>query len=413
MNTKFIGRTLLILQCLSPSLSLAVTHSDTLQVSTHLSLHAVIEHSFERHPNLQVLTARIQEAEALSKAANTLLAGSPAAILRHQTDQLGSRSGLREWEAGLEMPLWFPAQKAARQYLAQQAQQNVPIAKTALSLLIAGQIREYLWEIAWQKNLLALNTQEMNAAKSIENKVRRRFELGELARTDLLLAQEESLRKQTALLNAQTEVQHAQKRYELFTGLQQMPADYQEKLSTLEEITLEHPFLNQAQSKVLHAQAQVQLSRAEKRENPQILLGMRRERSNAPEAYQDSIGLSVRIPLGNEAHAATRITAAERVQAELQSERDLLKRELEIALHEAGHMLNTYRETLVLAKQQHQLAQENLRLTRQAFEIGEADLVSLQRVQALAFAAERTALQQNLAVQRAISRYNQAVGVLP
>jgi hypothetical protein len=45
--------------------------------------------------------------------------------------------------------------------------------------------------------------------------------------------------------------------------------------------------------------------------------------------------------------------------------------------------------------------------------MGEADLVSLQRVQALAFAAERTALQQNLAVQRAISRYNQAVGVLP
>jgi len=413
MKIKFIGRTLLILQCLHPSISFAATHSDSLQASQQLSLHAVIEHTYERHPNLQVLTARIQEAEALSKAANTLLAGSPAVILRHQTDQLGSRGGLREWEAGLEMPLWFPAQKAARQYLAEQAQQNVPIAKTALSLLIAGQVREYLWEIAWQKNLLALSTQEMNAAKAIENKVRRRFELGELARTDLLLAQEESLRKQTALLSVQTEVQHAQKRYELFTGLQQIPENYQEKLSTLEEIGLEHPFLNQAQSKVLHAQAQVQLSRAEKRENPQVLLGMRRERSNTSETYQDSIGLSVRIPLGNEAHAATRITAAERVQAELQSERDLLKRELEIALHEAGHMLNTYRETLVLAKQQHQLAQENLRLTRQAFEIGEADLVSLQRVQALAFAAERTALQQNLAVQRAISRYNQAVGVLP
>jgi outer membrane protein TolC len=413
MKIKFIGRTLLILQCLHPSISFAATHSDSLQASQQLSLHAVIEHTYERHPNLQVLTARIQEAEALSKAANTLLAGSPAVILRHQTDQLGSRGGLREWEAGLEMPLWFPAQKAARQYLAEQAQQNVPIAKTALSLLIAGQVREYLWEIAWQKNLLALSTQEMNAAKAIENKVRRRFELGELARTDLLLAQEESLRKQTALLSVQTEVQHAQKRYELFTGLQQIPENHQEKLSTLEEIGLEHPFLNQAQSKVLHAQAQVQLSRAEKRENPQVLLGMRRERSNTSETYQDSIGLSVRIPLGNEAHAATRITAAERVQAELQSERDLLKRELEIALHEAGHMLNTYRETLVLAKQQHQLAQENLRLTRQAFEIGEADLVSLQRVQALAFAAERTALQQNLAVQRAISRYNQAVGVLP
>lgn len=413
MNIKFIGCTLLIVQCLSPSLSLAAVHSDSLQTSKQLSLHAIVEHTFERHPNLQVLTARIQEAEALSKAANTLLAGSPAVILRHQTDQLGSRGGLREWEAGLEMPLWFPAQKAARQYLAGQAQQNVPIAKTALSLLIAGQVREYLWEIAWQKNLLALSAQEMNAAKAIENKVRRRFELGELARTDLLLAQEDSLRKQTALLSVQTEVQHAQKRYELFTGLKQIPESYQEKLSTLEEIGLEHPFLNQAQSKVLHAQAQVQLSRAERRENPQVLLGMRRERSNAPEAYQDSIGLSVRIPLGSEAHAATRITAAERIQAELQSERDLLKRELEIALHEAGHMLNTYRETLVLAKQQHQLAQENLRLTRQAFEMGEADLVSLQRVQALAFAAERTALQQNLAVQRAISRYNQAVGVLP
>jgi outer membrane protein TolC len=403
---------LLILQSLNPAI--AATHRDELQADLHLSLHAVVEQTLERHPNLQVLTARIEEAEAMSKAANTLLAGSPAVILRHQTDQLGSRSGLREWEAGLEMPLWFPAQKAARQYLAEQAQQNVPIAKTALSLLIAGQVREYLWEIAWQKNLLALSTQEMNAAKSIENKVRRRFELGELARTDLLLAQEESLRKQTALLSAQTEVQHAQKRYELFTGLNHIPSDYQEKLSTIEEVSLEHPFLNQAQSKVLQAQAQVQVSRAEKRENPQVVLGVRRERTRYnDDPYQNSVGLSVRIPLGNEAHAATRITTAERVQTELQSERDLLKRDLEVALHEAEHMLNTYRETLVLAKQQHQLAQENLRLTRQAFEIGETDLVSLQRVQALAFAAERAALQQNLAVQRAIARYNQAVGVLP
>jgi len=200
----------------------------------------------------------------------------------------------------------------------------------------------------------------------------------------------------------------------LFTGLSHIPSDYQEKLSTIEEVSLEHPFLNQAQSKVLQAQAQVQVSRAEKRENPPVVLGVRRERTRYnDDPYQNSVGLSVRIPLGNEAHAATRITTAERVQTELQSERDLLKRDLEVALHEAEHMLNTYRETLVLAKQQHQLAQENLRLTRQAFEIGETDLVSLQRVQALAFAAERAALQQNLAVQRAIARYNQAVGVLP
>ena len=68
---------------------------------------------------------------------------------------------------------------------------------------------------------------------------------------------------------------------------------------------------------------------------------------------------------------------------------------------------------LQIAEEQNRLAQENLRLARVAFSVGETDLVGLLRVQTLAFAAQRSAQELRILRQRGIARYNQAVGVLP
>jgi outer membrane protein TolC len=107
------------------------------------------------------------------------------------------------------------------------------------------------------------------------------------------------------------------------------------------------------------------------------------------------------------------LAAAESNIAKAMSERDRVRFEMETALHEAEHNLEVTRAELEITTRRNQIAQENLRLANKAFSLGESDLVSLLRVQALAYEAERALSSRKIQLQWDITRYNQAVGVLP
>jgi outer membrane protein TolC len=62
---------------------------------------------------------------------------------------------------------------------------------------------------------------------------------------------------------------------------------------------------------------------------------------------------------------------------------------------------------------QFEIAKEGAKLAQKAFQLGEIDLVSLIRVQAQTYEAERAFTTRKIQVQWDIARFNQAVGVLP
>ena len=66
-----------------------------------------------------------------------------------------------------------------------------------------------------------------------------------------------------------------------------------------------------------------------------------------------------------------------------------------------------------MAQERRQLSAENLRLSEKAFSLGESDLATLLRIRAAAFDAEAFLDRQRVARAAAISRLNQALGVLP
>ena len=86
---------------------------------------------------------------------------------------------------------------------------------------------------------------------------------------------------------------------------------------------------------------------------------------------------------------------------------------LETAMHEAEHNLSVSRAELLLVTRQYEIAKESARLAQKAFQLGETDLVSLMRVQAQTYEAERAFTTRQIQVQWDIARYNQVVGVLP
>jgi outer membrane protein TolC len=82
-------------------------------------------------------------------------------------------------------------------------------------------------------------------------------------------------------------------------------------------------------------------------------------------------------------------------------------------MHEAEHNLSVSRAELAIASKQYEIAKESVTLAEKSFQLGESDLVSLMRVQALTYEAERAFTTREIQLQWDIARYNQAVGALP
>jgi outer membrane protein TolC len=250
-------------------------------------------------------------------------------------------------------------------------------------------------------------------AEALQHDVEHRFQAGELAKTDFMLAQNESLQAQTALLRAQAELKHAQHRYGVLTGLSDIPAQSEEPVSDKAGLSEQHPYLSEAESKITLAQNERELLRVERRENPQLMLAARSQRSAFDSPYNDSVGVKLRIPLDTEVRSAPAMAGAASNVARFVSERERLRYAMETALHEAEHNLEVTRAELELVTHQNQIAQESQRLGKKAFDLGETDLIHLMRVRALAYEAERALSSRRIQLQWDIARYNQAVGVLP
>jgi len=389
-----------------------VDHFDELRVNPALQLSEVLEKTFARHPMQASLQSHDYVASAKKIVAGAMLPAAPAVSVLHQNDTLGSGRGEREWQAELELPVWLPNQRNNRLKVADASQSSVSASRESLKLQVAGQLREALWDIAMNDNLLALAVNKLALANQLQLDVEKRHQAGGMAKTDVMLAQQETLRAEKEKLRAEAEVMHARHRYYLLTGLRELPADYEEKQSLLEDYSQSSIWL-EAESKVGLAQTERELAQVEGRENLQVLVNMRSTKGAFDNVANDSVGVKLRIPFGGEARAAPIKAAAEVGFGNALSERESLKLAMEAAMHEAEHNLSVSRAELKLASRQFDIAKESARLAQKSFQLGESDLVSLLRVQAQAFEAERAFATRKIQVQWDIARYNQAVGVLP
>ena len=387
-------------------------HFDELKVNPTLQLSEVLEKTLARNPMQATLQSRDSVVSAKKLVANTMLPAAPAVSVMHQNDVLGSGRGEREWQAELELPVWLPNQRNNRVKVADVSQSNLSASRESLKLQVAGQLREALWDIAMNDNFLVLASHKLEVANKLLRDVERRHQAGEMAKTDVMLAQQESLRAEKEKLRAEAEVMHARHRYYLLTGLRELPASFEEKQSSLEDYSQSSIWL-EAQSKVGLAETERELAKVESHQNLQVLLNMRSTKGAFDSTANDSVGVKLRIPFGYEASAAPIKAAAELSVGHALSERETLKFALEASIHEAEHNLSVSRAELALASKQFEIAQESARLAQKSFQLGESDLVNLLRVQSQTFEAERAFSTRKIQVQWDIARYNQTVGVLP
>ena len=380
---------------------------------SQLTLSEAVEIAYRRIPQREIFDSMDIESDALARQSESLFADNPALIARYQTDQGASNDGLEEWEAGIEVSLWRFGQKAARQSYARASGIIATTGRKALLHKLAGQVRETTWDVHLARISLAQANKEWETSLALEQDVKRRVQLGESAKTDLMLAKGLTLGKRDIVLSAEAELVHALKRYQSLTGLQILPTNPVEQQSGMVTITDTHPILAARLAEVNQSQSNLRVARRERAENPQLLLGGRSERDIRDNDSVNSLGVTLRLPFSTHTQSAPRTAAAQVALTRSKSRLETTRRELQASLHEAEHELETAQNRLALVTKQTKLANESLRLAKRAFSLGESDLVNLLRIQSLTFNAERNEQQLKVSIKRATARYNQAIGVIP
>ncbi len=387
-------------------------HVDDLTINSTLTLQDVLDKTFTRNPNQAVLNARTATVNAKNIQASATLPQAPAVVVGHQNDSFASNRGEREWQADLELPVWLPNQRNKRYKVADATLVNANASRDSLKLTVAGMLREALWEVAYNDNNILLATNQLTIAQRLLQDIQKRFQAGELAKSDVLLAQQAALNAEKEKLRANAELMHARYRYLLLTGLHEIPAVYDEQQSSITDYA-QSPIWLEAVSKVNLAESELGLAEVESRENPQILLNMRRIQGGFDFTHNDSMGIKIRIPFGSDVRTAPIKAMAASEVGNAMSNRETIRMRLEQSMHEAEHNLTVSRAELNLANQHHEIAKQSLYLTQKAFSLGETDLVNLLRVQAQFFESERAYSSRQIQLKWDIARYNQAVGVLP
>ncbi len=382
---------------------------------THaLTLAEAVRGSLERHPDHPRIEARRRVSAGYREQAGSLLGGDPAVNLSATGDTFGSDFGYEEYVAGLSAPVWLPSQRSARGAIAERLARQANSELKKLAWEVSGEVLERAWALRIAQADMKQVMKQWAAARALVHDIRHRYEVGEVSRNDLLLAQQDLVDAESAYQEATGKAQNARLAWRNYTGLNELPEDLERFSHPLEGVGLDqHPELLAALAAVNTAMARAEDARAQRRAPPVVELFAKRDRGSRHEDYTDSLGLAFSLPLGTRAPAAPAIAEAESARTSAQAEANLKRRELELSLARAEQELARAERLLQLAQQKHDYSRDRLRLARRAFELGEMDLYQLLLARRQSNQANRELKRSQLEKARAVARKNHVSGVIP
>lgn len=382
-------------------------------------LAIAVEQAWRLNPQAAGLDAREAEARAAQDVATGLTPEPGSVSIGNLNDRFNRNLGKQEYEVQLAVPLWLPGQKAAREAEAASRIDEAVARRSAVRLEVSGELREAWWALASARSARILAARRLETARALETDVMRRYKVGELSRIDANLAQTETHAANAELIEAEAALLQAEQAVQTLIG-SPAPKTLDEESPTKRRLIGEagdsagtHPLLTATAAVARSARARVQVADESRRAAPELALRVVRERGDFAEAYSNSVGIKLKIPFSSGSQVRRETSAA---QAEAnQADADLLRTQTRVRLdaERAQRNLQSAERQLAMAQERRQLSAENLRLAEKAFSLGESDLATLLRIRAAAFDADAFFERQRVARAAAISRLNQAQGVLP
>lgn len=379
-----------------------------------LKLSKVVEATFEHYPRQALISASEEEVKALQTRAASWVAGYPLIYLQWIDDTIISNDGLLEIQTGYQIPVWRWGQKESGQKVADEAARSTLAFGTAVKHEVAGLVRDALWNIKLTENRYELAQQVYDVSTRLVATVARRVELGDLSRSDLLMAESDSLEKKTLLGQAELELIKGYQAYTNVTRLQKVPADFSEKQSPLQDIQESHPSVAAINAMIERAQAQVDWTQRYKQGNqPSVLVGTNHARTFKGESLNSGSNIVLQIPIGGDDWNSPFVAEANIALNQKIVERETLFRELTKALAAIRRSIETNHSLLEIAERRREIAETQIRMNQLAFESGEIELINFLKIQSTAQMTIRDARERGILLQRDLAFYNQVVGLTP
>ena len=377
------------------------------------SLSAALDAAWQLSAGSRSLVSRQAELEARQRAAGTFLSGSPSLSLSQRSDRLNTHQGLRESEVSLTLPLWSPGTRAATSAQIDADRAALAAEPQGSKLRLAGQLRELAASIALARLEHALAQRKEQESSTLLQDTQRRVKSGESPRVDALQA-EAALRLAAGLrVNAATAVAQGVSQWRALTGLPDVSLP-DEPVALLAVPNLaDHPLRAATAAKVSAAQARLRLAEVDKRDSPELSVGVIRDRSLASEPSLNSFQVGVRIPLGGTHRNAPRIAAALAELDTAQAELDAVERQLSVDQALARNAVQAAQMAERFAAERAALSIEAQALVAKAYQLGESDLPTRLRTDNERFDAELALVRARTESQRATAQLNQSSGLLP
>ena len=382
-------------------------------------LATAVEQAWRLNPQAAGLDARETEARAAQDVAAGLTPEPGSISIGNLNDRFNRNQGKQEYEVELAVPLWLPGQKTAREAEAASRLDETVARRAALRLEVGGELREAWWALAAARSAKLLASRRLETARALETDVMRRYKVGELSRIDANLAQTETHAANAELVEAEATLLQAEQALQSLTG-SPAPKSLDEESPTTRRLIDEtgdsaasHPLLAVTAAAARSARARVKVADESRRSAPELSFRVVRERGDFAASYSNTVGVKLKIPFSSGSQVRRETSAA---QAEAnQADTDLLRIQTRVRLdaERAQRNLQSAERQFAMAQERRQLSAENLRLAEKAFSLGESDLATLLRIRAAAFDADAFFDRQRVARAAAISRLNQAMGVLP
>lgn len=387
-------------------LATAVFPSASVQAET---LHEALESAWNRQPAQRAQTARLSELEAKRQATTNLTPQPTSISLGQRTDQIGSNVGQRQTDIEFSAPLWLPGQRDSQRALVEAETGRFSATQIYTKWRLAGEVRDLWWTTRLAQSEKDLANQRVASAQKLLSDVERRVKAGDLARVDANRVNVELQTANIALKEAQAKAFRALQQFSALTGLTSLP---QETETAGQQVPENHPQKLAAQSLVL-AQKRLNLIRSTPRDAPELSLGVTHQKDIANDPYNNSVSLKFKIPFASDAINQQRLAFVQAEQAEAEAEQSLENARIEAEISSANFELEQAKATTTIAESRFNTALDTQQLLDRSFNLGESDLPTRLLAEAARFEAERNLIKARLETGRAISKVNQALGVLP
>lgn len=374
------------------------------------TLRQAVESAWQRSMQRPAASGQIEVARAGRAAAGAVWAAPPALELAHRGDPLSSTvSGQRESELGIAWPLLLAGQRGARSASAEADLTSAEAAERAARLRVAGEVREAAWLVLARQAEASLAEGRAQALEALAADVERRVAAGDLARADALAARAEFLASDAEAKQAVQRAAAARTQWRVLTGTDAIP----DALEPLPGAVEEHPEVAAARLATAAAQSRLALTRATRRDPPEVLLRYRNDVAAAGLGAERTLGVALRIPFGTDDRNLPREAAAlaelDVARAAERRARDRLEAELATAREAAA----SAERQLALEESRAALLRERALLVDRSFRAGETPLPELLRTLSAAAQADAGLARQRAELGLARARTRQAAGVLP